>query len=607
MSRFDDRLTTELERAATPADPDGAFDEIDRRRSARVAMRRVQAAILATVVFAGSLGGVLVLNRAFRGDGLTAPAVPDVARTNGPIIVSFGDDGGTHLYLQRPDDPHWDPRDHQLTPPVGLHDRQATVAPDGRTVVFVRVDPSNFRTSLWSIGINGGNPREISSGTLFGPAYSPDGSTVAVSGIVGEERRGGIVLMAPDGGDVRSVPNTETDIGLTRVTWSPDGGRLAFGTQEGASSYAVGTIGVDGSGRDDLPGTGSVKPTDPAWSPDGGTIAFVRDHDVWLYDLASQKAVRLTTYPDPDTTEVDAGDQSPTWSPDGRWIAFERSFAPSETFTYAIRPDGSGLHRIGLGADPAWAAAPSEVSPTDAPPTRSPVPVEPTPGRDIGLPFDLCRLRPLRGIDFLGNGTEGTAWVGGRLAANGSCPDEYAGESVVAVDVDGDGLAESWAGPLARCVGCSPFTFTDLNADGTQELVVTMQFSATTEYTVFSLQPAPGVGPPVLEQVTVAEPGAPPILRPDRPLTFWSGGDAGFSAWVRCEGYPQDPVLVLTQTEHPIEGPGSDVTHVNIARLVLRADGTAEVVGSDSYTEPTTYASGAFTGRACGLDLWPAA
>ena len=69
MSRFDDRLTKELERAARPAEPAGVFDEIDRRRERRVTVRRIQTAMLAVVVFAGSIGGVLVLNRAFRGDG----------------------------------------------------------------------------------------------------------------------------------------------------------------------------------------------------------------------------------------------------------------------------------------------------------------------------------------------------------------------------------------------------------------------------------------------------------------------------------------------------------------------------------------------------------
>jgi hypothetical protein len=56
----------------------------------------------------------------------------------------------------------------------------------------------------------------------------------------------------------------------------------------------------------------------------------------------------------------------------------------------------------------------------------------------------------------------------------------------VAVDVDGDDVADSWAGPLARWLGCSPFAVTDLNGDGIPELVVTQEFGAVTDYALFS-------------------------------------------------------------------------------------------------------------------------
>ncbi len=183
MSRLDDRLTKDLDRAARPADPAGAFEEIDRRRGRRAVVRRAQTALLATVVLAGSLGGVLVLNRAFRGEGgTTTPAVPPAE--NGPIVVSFGDDSGTHLYLQDPDDPTWDPRDHQLTSTyeAAPHDTQPTVSSDGRTVVFVRHDPATLRTSLWSVGIDGTDAHQLSPERALSPAYAPDGSTVAATG-----------------------------------------------------------------------------------------------------------------------------------------------------------------------------------------------------------------------------------------------------------------------------------------------------------------------------------------------------------------------------------------------------------------------------------------
>lgn len=598
MSRFDDRLTTELERAATPAEPAGAFEEIDRRRGRRAVVRRVQTGVLATLVLAGSIGGVLVLNRAFRGEGgTTTPAGPPAE--NGPIVVSFGDADSQHLYLQDPGDPDWDPRDHQLTATPDVYDMHSAVSPDGRTVVFVRYDSVEVRTAIWSVGIDGGDAQLISSEAFaYGPAFSPDGTTIALTTNRSGTDDGGILLMAPDGGDVRTVPNTDSD--MQGVAWSPDGSRLAFESGARGGPHTVGLINVDGTGRVELPGTDSDTATAPAWSPDGRTIVFVRDRDVWVYDLEDRTARQITTFPN-----TEHGDTSPTWSPDGRLVAFERYVGPYERFLYVVEPDGSGLRRIGPGAAPAWGVAQADPPPSEAPATETSPPVEQTPGRDIGLDFNLCRSESLGGIDFLGNGAEGTAWVGGLLAANGSCPDEYEGDTVVAVDVDGDGLAESWAGPLARCVGCSPFAFSDLNGDGRQELVVTLRYGATTEYTLFSLQTDPGGSSPTLQQVTIAEPGAPPAFRAGRPVTFWVGFDAGSGGSLRCDDYPDQPVLVITQTNQPVEGPGSYERQVDVTRLVLRTDGTMDVIGSDSYTAPLTSGLTLFTGRACGLDLWP--
>jgi hypothetical protein len=211
----------------------------------------------------------------------------------------------------------------------------------------------------------------------------------------------------------------------------------------------------------------------------------------------------------------------------------------------------------------------------------------------------------LHGIDFLGDGANGAAWVGTRLTEDGSCPNPDEGDSIVAVDVDGDGSAESWVGPLGPCFVCSPFETTDLNADGVLELVVKLQSSVWAEYRLFSLQSDPANGPPELRQVTVAEPGLPPNFRAGEPVSLFAGGDAGVGNYIRCEGYPEQPVLIFTESVSVIDGPQS--SQVDVARLALRADGTIEVIGSDSYTDPGTTdpPSYAFTGRACGVDFWP--
>ena len=70
-------------------------------------------------------------------------------------------------------------------------------------------------------------------------------------------------------------------------------------------------------------------------------------------------------------------------------------------------------------------------------------------------------------------------------------------------------------------------------------------------------------------------------------LTFSAGGDEGYSSAVRCEGYPTAPVLVLWRSEHPIEGPGSDVKNVYETKLQL-VSGAFAVVDARHFTQPTS-------------------
>ena len=80
MSRLDDRLSRELERAAPPADPTGAFEQVERKRVRRGRVRKLQAGALVVVVLAGTLGGVAVLREAFR-SSLTPGASPTTQST----------------------------------------------------------------------------------------------------------------------------------------------------------------------------------------------------------------------------------------------------------------------------------------------------------------------------------------------------------------------------------------------------------------------------------------------------------------------------------------------------------------------------------------------
>ncbi len=98
----------------------------------------------------------------------------------------------------------------------------------------------------------------------------------------------------------------------------------------------------------DLP-TLSAGITDPAPSPDGRTVALASRGWLWLMDVESGVAQRVTAGP--------AVDAQPVWSPDGRTLAFTRDDS-RETWIVALDVE-TGDETIvasapGLELDPAW-------------------------------------------------------------------------------------------------------------------------------------------------------------------------------------------------------------------------------------------------------------
>lgn len=250
-------------------------------------------------------------------------------------------------------------------------------------------------------------------------------------------------------------------------------------------------------------------------------------------------------------------------------------------------------------------------SPGERPARTGPKSVEPSPreaGRDLGLGFRICDVTRLGGIDFFGDGSVGSAWTGTRVASDGTCParSDTLPRYLVAADFDGDGSADGWSETIIQCFACRPFAATDFNGDGIEELVVLFQGSSTPQYGIYGAAPPGSPRGPGLYPIVVASPGAKDAGFPGgEPITFSSGGDEGYEAAIDCEGYPSDPVLVVSWSDHPVEGPGSDVTDIYVTRLRLEGD-TFQVVSSDHFTQPTT-ARFVFDARgsACGVDFDP--
>ena len=178
------------------------------------------------------------------------------------------------------------------------------------------------------------------------PAWSPDGSKVALAVYDGLDENGYIFTANADGSEIEFLRMLPFRILVEGISWSPDGSEIAFGAvdiNENHETYRHSEVWVMSADGSELrvvdPGLASA--WQPSWSPDGSKIAFLGcpesgynragcSYDVYVMGADGSDPVQLTDTP--DTREF-----SPVWSPDGTKVAFSRG---GEILT--VNADGSG-------------------------------------------------------------------------------------------------------------------------------------------------------------------------------------------------------------------------------------------------------------------------
>ena len=208
----------------------------------------------------------------------------------------------------------------QLTDQPGV-ERQPTISPDGKTVVYVSSARGN--SDLYLLRVGGRKAillTEDSAHDDYAPAFSPDGARIAFRS---ERAGGGVFVMEATGESVRRV----TDAGYD-PRWSPDGKELLVADERvadpmsRASVSALWAVNVADATRRRIVKGDAVG---GRWSPSGRLIVY------WGIQKPPQRDIAIvaadgSAAESPNWITSDAAvDWSPTWSPDGKYVYFGSS------------------------------------------------------------------------------------------------------------------------------------------------------------------------------------------------------------------------------------------------------------------------------------------
>ena len=228
-----------------------------------------------------------------------------------------------------------------------VHSYQPAWSPDGSRLAVLRTRPNQI------VVMNADRSHPVPVGVGSAPAWSPDGKSIAYLEADANATRY-LAIARADGAGSRRLFRVEASGSDDRPAWSTDGRLIAFHT-----GVDISVVRPDGTGlRRLIRGAGY-----PDWSPDGKKLVFTTrgGGDAGHVEVANADGTgrRRLQAVEP------RGAAAPRWSPDGRRIAFDSTNESSESAVYVMDADGTNARPITPAQgfyDPSWRPASDELA-----------------------------------------------------------------------------------------------------------------------------------------------------------------------------------------------------------------------------------------------------